>query len=199
MKIYPVVILAILFFSGCATVLPEQRLNHQGNVALDLNNYSAAIKNYNEAFGVAERTGNQQYAAIAAYGLGRAYGYSCNFEEAEKWLKKSIFLRKSIPDSEIAYLSQNYLELARLYVSWDRWPEAVSKFQSAMPLLKGLNIEARDPIGYANVLEDFKISLSQIGDKDKAKQIKEKINSLRIGHSNRTAAFKPKPYPRKCT
>ena len=75
------------------------------------------------------------------YGLARAKGYLCNFKEAEEWFKKSIAMRKNIPDSNVAYLSQNILEFARLYIAQQKWKAANAQFERAIPLLERLDIE----------------------------------------------------------
>lgn len=188
----------ILIVSGCATVPREQQLNFQGNVAVERGNYQAAIENFEQAYEAANESGNTQYAAIAAYGLGRSYGYSCSFDRSVEWFKKSIALRKAIPDSRIAYLSQNYLELARLYFSRQRWSDAIDNFDHAMPLLQSQNVETTDPIGYSRVLEIYRDALVKAGKGNRAKQIESQIRALQAANPGVKARFIAQPYPEQC-
>jgi tetratricopeptide (TPR) repeat protein len=190
--------LAGLVLVGCATISQEQQFNYQGNVALSAEQYEVAIENYRRAYQSAGKAGNHQYAAIAAYGLGRAYGYTCDFDLAVRWFNKSIALRTAIPDSEIAYLSQSYLELARLYTSSRKWADAIANFSQAVHLLESANIEDEDPIGYADVLETYKVALTEYGDEERAKAIETQIQTLRSANPGRRAGFSARPYPERC-
>ena len=193
-----ILVAAILTATGCATVPPHQQINFEGNIALESQNYQLAREKYKGALAEAEKSKDLQYSVIAMYGLARANGYLCNFKEAEEWFKKSISLRENLPDSNTAYLSQNILEFARLYVAQKKWKEATAQFERAIPLLESLDIEKRDPIGYANVLEDYKSSLQFSGNMKEAEKIKQKIEYLRSAYSSRRASFKTKPYPENC-
>lgn len=189
---------AILVVAGCSTVSPQQQINFEGNVALESQNYQLAREKYEGALAEAEKAYDRQYSVIAMYGLARANGYLCNYKEAEEWFKKSISQRESLLDSNNAYLSQNILEFARLYVAQKKWNEATAQFKRAIPLLEGLNIEKLDPIGYADVLEDYKSSLKSSGNDKDAQEISKKIEYLRNEFSSRQASFKIKPYPESC-
>jgi tetratricopeptide (TPR) repeat protein len=196
---YFILIFTILAAASCAMVPPAQQLNFQGNQALIAGRYQIAREQYSKALVEAQKSDDQQYIAIAMYGLARSNGYSCHYQEAEEWFIKSISLRDNIPNSETAYLSQNILELARLYIAERKFKEASVQFGRAVPMLESSNIEKEDPIGYANALEDYEIALRLSGEIQESIKIKEKITYLRNTYSSRKANFTPTPYPSKCT
>lgn len=189
---------ATLTVAGCATVPPAQQMNFEGNIALESQNYQLAREKYQKSLTEAEKSRDTQYTVIAMYGLARANGYLCNFKEAEDWFRKSISMRENLPDSDMAYLSQNILEFAHLYIAQKKWKEAAAQFERAIPLVERLGIEKLDPIGYANVLEDYKNSLHSLEKTKEAGKVEEKIEYLRKTYSSRQASFKIKPYPANC-
>lgn len=197
--IYKIFFLFITFFIiGCANISPQQQLNHEANTAFKQNKYNIAKEKYKTALNEAKLKNDLQYEAISMYGLGRSYGYLCKYKKAEKWLIKSITLRKSIPDTNIAYLSQNILELARLYKSGNEFTKANSEYAKAIPLLESLNIQTRDPIGYVNVLEKYALTLKKSGNITKSIHIKKIINNLWATNPNKQTKFVETSYPSGC-
>ena len=193
-----VLIFVIVAMSGCVTIPLAQQLNCKGNKALDARNYQLAIDRYQASLIEAQKAEDRQYIAIAMYGLARANGYLCNFKKAEDWFLQSIAIRETLPGSSEAYLSQNILELARLYLSAREWDKATIQFKRAIPLVEELGVETMDPIGYANVLEGYLDALVSVGDNAEAAQIRKKIEQLRNNPSTRMAGFKMRPYPTNC-
>ena len=196
---YAIKIFLTLAVASCANIPPEQQLNFEGNRALDAGRYQAARERYHRALQESQKSGNEQYTAIAMYGLAKSNGYLCNFREAEEWFAKSISLRESLRDSSIAYLSQNLLEFARWYIAQRKFNEAIAQFARAVPMIENLNAEGRDPIALANVLEDYENALSASGNLEGAAKVKERIMYLRKTYAARRAGFTIKPYPTNCT
>ncbi len=193
-----ILIIVLILFSGCASVPKQVQINHEGNIALENKNYTLAKDKYQTALQLARKKGDRQYEAIAMYGMGRSHGYLCEYDEAKKWLLDSIALRKSISDSSDAYLSQNYLELARLSVSIEDYSGVVKQFESAIPLLESLGLEDTDPIGYANVLKDYAAALEKLGMSQRASEVEDKIQYLIHSNPDKSAVFTPRPYPKNC-
>ena len=188
-----------LGLAGCLTVSPQQRLNHAGNVSYANGNYKTAIEDYHLAVVKARENNDKQYEAIAMYGLGRAYGNTCMYSKSVKWFLNSIALRKSIPDTDIAYLSQNHLELARLHKAHNKNSKANEQFEMAIPLLDALNMQENDPISYAYMLKGYSSTLEKAGNIEKAKEIKSLIKKLRENNPNKRAGFVSFPYPTNCS
>lgn len=187
----------VLFLTSCV-LSPATKLNRQANATLETGNYKLAREQYQRALSEAQRTSYQQEIAITMYGLARANGYLCNFQESEQWFLKSIALRENITDSSAAYISQNLLELARLYIAQKKFQEAAAQFERAVPILEEMNIEAYDPIAYADTLEDYQSALHVLGRVKDAERIHARIQYLRTNHHKQRARFKVQPYPEKC-
>jgi len=193
-----VILLVTLCVTACGTVPPARQFNSDGNRALEAGQYQAAREKYKKGLEEAEKSHDQQYTAIAMYGLARSNGYLCNFKEAEQWFAKSIALREQIPDTQGIWLSQNLLEFSRLYVAQKKYKEATVQFARAVPMLDRLNMQTRDPIGYADVLADYEKSLRAIGNTKQAAQVQDRIKNLRSSCPSCRAGFQIRPYPDKC-
>ncbi|MDH5631008.1 MAG: tetratricopeptide repeat protein [Gammaproteobacteria bacterium] len=193
-----ITIIALFILSSCSSVPRQQNLNYEGNIALDRGNYSVAIQKFHRALNESVSASDDQYHAIAMYGLGRAYGYLCQFKESEKWLLKSISARESLPNTKHAYLSQNIMELARLYKANKEYSKANIQFERAILILEELDIRESDPIGYAGVLEDFMFTLRAAGNNKRAKEISNIIAKLKSDNVNKPAYFVAKQYPDNC-
>ena len=68
---------------SCATVSPQQQLNYEGNKAYLSGRYQEALRGYEKTLEVANKNKDQQYIAIAMYGLGRTNIKLCRLDEAE--------------------------------------------------------------------------------------------------------------------
>jgi len=195
-----IIISLVISLVGCASSSPSpQSLNWTGNEAYFNRNYSDAIKWYTESLEMSRASGEKQFEAISMYGLARANGHLCELNRAEVWLVKSINLRKSLPNLETAYLSQNILELGRLYIAQKKWEKAKEQYLEGLPMLVGLNTEAIDPLGYANLLEEYQQILEKTGDNELANTNLTKIKELRKNNQDKQAQYVSAPYPANCT
>ena len=134
LKIF-LVLLLILSSMSCATVSHQQQLNYKGNKAYLSGRYQEALQSYEKTLRAANKNRDQQYIAIAMYGLGRTNIKLCRLDEAEKWLKQSIIVREKVADNDEAKITQNISELARLYSAQQRYLEANVLFERSLPLL----------------------------------------------------------------
>lgn len=110
---------------------------------------------------------------------------------------KSISVRESLPDFEYAYITQNLLELARLYKSRDEFNKANALFERSIPLLEQLKIRETDPIGYADMLEDYVYTLNG-ANSEKAMEIADTIARLRVNNPGVRRNFVAIQYPYNC-
>ncbi len=194
------VLLIAIYFGGCASpATSPQSLNWTGNEAYFKRDYKEAIKWYTASLENSLKTGDKQYEAISMYGLARANGHLCKLDDAEIWLVKSIKVRKSLPNLESAYLSQNIFELGRLYMAQGKWVKANEQYSLAFPLLEGFDIETKDPLGYANLLEEYQQILEQTGKSELAAMNSSKIEDLRKSNQDNPAQYISDPYPSNCT
>ncbi|MFT5397097.1 MAG: tetratricopeptide (TPR) repeat protein [Gammaproteobacteria bacterium] len=157
-----------------------------------------AIELFLDALEKAKKSNNKETTSIAMYGLGRAHGHSCNFNEAVIWLENSTVARADLPNRSGSSVSQNYLELARLYSSVNDWKNTVVNYGKGLPLLETLDMPSSDPIGYADVLESYLVALQKVGETEKAAEVELTINELRRANPGKSAVFVEKPYPNNC-
>ncbi len=198
-KIFIVLQLAI-FLAGCASnAQSPQRLNWTGNEAYFKNDYVRAINWYSASLEASIKSGDKQFEAISMYGLARANGHLCKLNEAESWLLRSIDVRKTLPNIETAKRSQNLFELGRLYMAKREWDKANQQYSQALPLLANYNMEAIDPLGYANLLEEYQQILENTGNSELASENHDKIEGLRKNNSTKQAQYVSDPYPANCT
>jgi len=207
--VYRVIILLLtLFIGACANMHQHapspQYLNAKGNEAYYKRDYSDALRWYSVSLKESQKLGDKQFYAISMYGLGRANGRLCNFDEAESWLVKSIDARKSLPNLGIARRSQNIFELGRLYMAQGKWVEAKEQFTHGLPMLEGLdmeglNIEKIDPLGYANFLEEYQKILLNTGNDKEASTNQIKIDQLRENNQDGNAQYISDLYTTNCT
>ena len=190
----------VLLFGGCASNAPSpQSLNWTGNEAYFKRDYNNAIKWYSASLDESLKTNDKQFSAISMYGLARANGHLCNLDEAESWLIKSIEARKSLTNLETAYLSQNIFELGRLYIAQEKWENANAQFLQALPMLESMDMESIDPLGYANLLEEYQQILQRTGNDKLVSTNLEKIEQLRKNNQAGRAQYVSDPYPANCT
>jgi tetratricopeptide (TPR) repeat protein len=187
-----------LVLVSCSSISLQQKSNYEANIDIDAKRYGDAKKKYLLALEEARRVGDKEYTAIALYGLGRANGYLCNFEEAEQWFKKSIETRESLADNQHAYITQNKLELARLYKASRKYALSNEQFQQAIERLENLGIRSKDPIGYALVLEDYKFTLIQVGNLTKYTEVTALIEELKSLNPGIEPKFVAKQYSESC-
>jgi len=195
-----VIILALFtiqIISSCASTPKATNYNHLGNYLLDKREYKEATNAYSESLNSAK---TDQEKATAMYGLGRANGYLCNFKESENWFLKAIQLQEQLPDNPniSTWLTQDYLELARLYYDNEFYSQSTVYFEKAIPLVEKLEIEQEDPIGYANVLEDYGVALNKLNRISEHKVITNKIDTLRSQNTGRKAGFEITRFNQGC-
>lgn len=179
-----------LFLAACVTVIPPSQGIQSGNIAFKRGDYAQAKESFSSALQLATQQNWKPHIATAKYGLGRSLSQLCQFDEAEKYLMEAASLESEISGGKGINLSQDYFELARFYYEYDKFDKAVPYFQKAIPLAEELRIASSDPIGYANVLEDYAIALSKAGDANQAKVIEKKIAALRQSNPGKSAGFK---------
>jgi len=185
-----VIAASTLTLAACVTALPSSQGIQSGNIAYHRGDYVQAKESFSAALQLATQENWKPDIATAKYGLGRSLGQLCQFSEAEKYLIEAASLESEISGGKGIRLSQDYFELARLYYDYGKFDKAVPYFQKAIPLAEELGVASSDPIGYANVLEDYAIALSKIGDGNQTKAITQKIDTLRQSNPGKSASFK---------
>jgi len=133
------------------------------------------------------------------YGLARSQGQLCEFDDAVKnFTEASKYFQMAFDGKPNIFLTQSYFELARLYYDYGDYSGAITPFQKAVVLADDLNAANRDPIGYADVLEDYRAALEKTENTSRAIEIQGKINSLRKSHPGVKASFHVVRFNVKC-
>ncbi|EMR12601.1 hypothetical protein MPL1_09622 [Methylophaga lonarensis MPL] len=192
------VLFLILSSMSCAIVSSQHQLNYEGNRAYLSGEYQEALRHYEKTLEAANKNKDEQYIAIAMYGLGRTNIKLCRLAEAEQWLKQSITAREKLADNDEAIITQNLSELARLYLAQERYTEANVLYERSLPLLYQRKSDKYDPIELANHLDEYEGSLRNTGRFLEAESVAKKSNELRQNNPRKIARFIPDPVPETC-
>ncbi len=153
------------------------------------NNWDAAAKRYFLALqNVGWANEGKGVRADFHYKLGRALGATCQFEKSEQNFAYANELNPKMP--------QTLAELGRLKLSQNKLADALGYFERAVPNLE--NSTATDPIGVAEILDDYSTALSKSNKATDAASITKRADALRAGNAGKTAAMIKPPYGGQC-
>ena len=124
------------------------------------------------------------------YKLGRALGATCQFEKSEQNLTEAYSLNPRMP--------QALAELGRLKLSQNKLADALGYFQRAVPEMDKANAGNNDPIGYAEILDDYKAVLAKSDKSSEAASVAKQAESLRAANVGKTATMLKPPYGGQC-
>ena len=190
------IIATALLFSGCATT------NNPGNEYGDApksnpksKSWAAEVKNYELALQSnsieSSPVGSQ---AISWYEYGRALGVVCRFEESEEALLKANEL-----DGQAGQpLYYSLTELARLHFDQGNYSLASNYYKKTLTELDKINSRIEAPIAYADILEEYSISLDKTNQTDKAKTLREDASNLRQSNPSGYSVTDRTPYGSQC-
>lgn len=191
-----------ILISGCAS--PINRYNaakyyEAASRSEAIGDFPSAKEFYKRTL-INARLGNAPSEAISAasYGYGRMLGYTCDFDEADNYLKQSLELEVSSPQPNRFNITQRLSELARVAAARNVPSEAANYFEKAIPLLEAQNIRQLDPIGYAKYLEEYASALDSAKNSTKASEIRSQASELRQSHPDVAAKFTPRNYVEVC-
>ena len=159
-----------------------------GDFSLAEQNYSRAL--WNARMGNVPRSG----ISLVTYNLGRVKGYLCKYDEAEQLLLEALQLEEQESGADSGLTSMRLFELARLSAARNRFDEAHQYYSRAIPVVRELDIESVDPIGFANVLSDFAKVLESLDQESAAEDAARESEQLIAAHPGRQAEFTPRPY-----
>ena len=125
------------------------------------------------------------------YKLGRAEGATCNFDKSELSLTTSYELNKRLPEA--------LGELGRLNFAQGKSAQAIGYFDRAAAELAKSNIASRDPIGYAEILDDYKAALLATNRSADATRVGDQAAALRASNGGKSAAMLRPPYGKQCS
>lgn len=190
----------ILIMSGCANPIASHVMKRYADAAysnLHAGDWGTAQMQFGRAI-VNARQGkaDDRTLAILLYEYGRASGVICNWAESEKSLTAAYELDR---DND-GPTHMSLVELARMSIGRHEFSKAVEYFEQALPEFKNLQADARDPIGYADFVDDYSLALEKAG-KDEATQIhhmRARAEELRNTFPEAKAFSEKTPYGTQC-
>ena len=196
-------ILVVAFIAfGCAGPINQktasnyeqlaQQAKAAGNLALAEEYYSRAL--WNADMGNASLSDRSRLT----YNLGRVKGLRCDYAGAEALLSQALQLEEGASGPDSGLTSMRLFELARLNAAWGRPDEARLYYARAVPIVGNLDIETSDPIGFADVLDDYAAVLEASGDTEAAATTRQDAERLRRAHPQMRAGFVKEPYNSHC-
>ncbi len=132
--------------------------------------------------------------AIFYYEYGRSLGVTCIFDVAEFFLNKALELDKKT--GEPLYLSLT--ELSRLYLDQNKFEQATKYLEKSFFELDKKSREKETPIEYANMLDEYALALSKIGEKAKSEGAKIRAIKLRKENPKGYLITERTPYGTQC-
>ena len=133
--------------------------------------------------------------SLAAYDWARATGRMGEYENAERAFLYSLHLEQTRDlGSKNKLIASRYYELARLYHAWGKRSEAIQYYREALTATDQGTIQS-DPIGFAEVLDEFASYLNEAGQTNEASGFRQQSAELRRNNPGKKAKFGPDPYP----
>lgn len=191
----------VFALTACANPINQHnaaRYHELGRQAELAGDYKAAEGYYGRTLANA-RIGRSPDAGIsmAAYNLGRVKGHLCMYDEAEQLLLEALQLEEKVTGPDSAVTSMRLFELARLHFDQQHYDQAGQYYARALPIVKKLGVESRDPIALADAIEEYSVALKNLGKNDEAQKTKQEADQLRKASAGKSAKFVPVRY--KCS
>jgi tetratricopeptide (TPR) repeat protein len=125
---------------------------------------------------------------------GRALGATCSFDEAEQYLLRAMELEQQASGP----VHRPLLELARLHYDQQRLVEAASEYERLMPMYGKIDAATHDPIGFADLLSEYSVSLGGTGRSTEAKVMRKRAEQVRAEHPGESSKTDRTPYGKHC-
>jgi tetratricopeptide (TPR) repeat protein len=152
--------------AGCAPFAQDlnkynaARYADAGLAALNRGDWDAARRAYARAAVNADLgRAPTRTRSVMYYEYGRASGVTCFYEHAEEYLSKAL----TLDEESSGPTHYPLIELARLNLDRGKYAEAVPYFERVLPIVEKLNSEALDPIGFADLLDEYAVHLLSRG------------------------------------
>ena len=187
---------------GCANPINQKTAEHYhdlGSQSEDAGDYELAEEYYSRALWNA-KMGQSPNSGISMvyYNLGRVKGYLCKYHEAEELLLEALRLEEETSGPDSGLTSMRLFELGRLNAAWSQFDEALSYYSRAISLVRKLDVETSDPIGFANVLGEYAELLESSGNREKAISIGQEADRIRIANPDMQPGFVAQSYSQFC-
>lgn len=189
-------LVACAVLSGCAiNESTAHRYANAGVSASQRGDWAVARENWRRAVINARLAHmNDRAMAVGHYEYGRASGVVCEWAEAEFALKEAYRLDTASggPSYMAAY------ELGRMHFDRKQYAEAVEQYSLVKAEFERLQVETKDPVGYADYLDEYAMALEQTGKADEAQPLRVRSDQLRKTFPGKTAHTEKTPYGTQC-
>ena len=198
LKLPPVVIIAFLILASCAAPINRRNADKYYAAAVsaqDAGDWSTARMYFGRAISNAELAGaSSEGLAVLWYEYGRSSGVICDWKEAERGLNKSQEL--DVKTGGPAYMSS--YELARMNYDRELYVEAVKFFQRAYSEMESDQADTKDPIGYADFLDEYAHALRESGQQDLVPALSARSEKIRVAFEGKESHTEKTPYGTEC-
>lgn len=195
---YVALAFSIVLVSGCAASINEYNARQHAQAGVKAGKsgeFAKARKEFARALTNARlANADLKLVAVLSYEYGRYSGMICDWVEGEKGLTEAYDLDRQ--NGGPAYLS--LVELARLNLDRQQYSNAVEYFDRVVPELETSHADTRDPIGYAQVLDEYAASLEKTGKNGLAGKFRDRAGDLRKAYPGKSAHTDRTPYGTQC-
>lgn len=132
--------------------------------------------------------------AVGYYEYGRASGVVCEWAEAEFGLKEAY--RLDTAGGGPAYMAA--YELGRMRFDQKQYGKAADQFARVTIDFDRLQADTKDPVGYADFLDEYAVALEQTGKVREAQPLRARSLELRKAFPGRTSHTEKTPYGTQC-
>ncbi|MDR1969652.1 MAG: hypothetical protein LBQ32_13345 [Burkholderiaceae bacterium] len=193
------IIVAVFFCIALSSCAINERTAHRyanaGEAASQRGDWTAAREHWRRAVINAKLAHmNNRALAVAHYEYGRASGVVCEWTEAEFGLKEAY--RLDAAGGGPAYMAA--YELGRMYYDRKQYGNAADQFARVKVDFDRLQADTKDPVGYADFLDEYAIALEQTGKAREAQPLRARSSELRKVFSGRAARTEKTPYGTQC-
>ncbi|MBK6657198.1 MAG: tetratricopeptide repeat protein [Proteobacteria bacterium] len=191
-------LLALVFISACANPIVEETAREYylgGRRNAEQGNWKDARIAFGRALANADLGHvDDKRKAVLAYDYGRASGVICDWAESESGLKRALELDTKTNGP----VHMSLLELARMYHAKGDLESALQHFRMGRDALDNLHADTQDPVGYVDILHEYRSVLTEAGNADEARTVSDREAEVR----KRLKGSEPKhdhtPYGQHC-
>jgi len=195
---YVALAFSIVLVSGCAASINEYNARQHAQAGVKAGKsgeFAKARKEFARALTNARlANADLKLVAVLSYEYGRYSGMICDWVEGEKGLTEAYDLDRQ--NGGPAYMS--LVELARLNLDRQQYGNAVEYFDRVVPELETSHADTRDPIGYAQVLDEYAASLEKTGKNGLAGKFHDRARDLRKAFPGQSSRTDRTPYGTQC-
>lgn len=187
-----------LLLTGCSNPINlknAQNYYDAGQLAMRNGDWELARINFSKAV-INSQLGNapDRSRSMTLYEYARAAGVTCFYDEADKYLRQALELDRA-SNGPIYY---PLIELARLNLDQGKFSEAVPYFKEVDPIFLEIDVIKKDPVGYADFLDEYATALKGAELQTEVVKIREREKDIRARNQGVVSRAERTPYGKHC-